>query len=126
MLKHLGKIAKSAGRKLAIAFIRHELAILRFSIEHPWLGIYAEFSLVIIWFFIPAMLIIIPSFIVFGFEQATMTLSIPAAVAVAVVFVWMFDWYIATFGLIFGRRRMAEAKLEKLTKRLSRLQADPL
>lgn len=109
-------------QSLQIRFIRHEIWALKASRKIPIFSLFA-FGTLWIWFFVP--MIPIGFFSIFLLENAGVLGAVVNTVigigGLALIAPWFFRWYFVCAGLMFGRKKMAQAKEEDTSARLKRL-----
>ncbi len=103
---------------------RHEIWALKVALGVPALGIYSMMSLSV-WIAIPILGVSVISAAIasaVGTDSALYTL-VPVLIAAVLITPWFLRWALILFGLVlFGDRRMAENRVERLEARLQKHQ----
>jgi hypothetical protein len=108
-------------------FTKHEILVLTWAQELPFFGL-LFFTSLWVWF-IPPVLLTTPIFVLEHSEWPVASVigyilhALVVLVALLVVAPWCFRWFFIIGGLLRGKTKMANKKMEELERRLAKLTA---
>ena len=131
--KHRASIFRRLALWLALRFSQHEAWALKFARDFPLFSIGAVFTVVLVWFALPFILLMILAILIFlaapQFWEAFVdtyrnfvlfAVLYVCVVAVFLMFQWQWRWFFICLGLMWGSDRLLQEKEDEVSDRIAR------